>query len=247
MAEQGLSPRELLRYDRQLSIVGVRGQEKLKRMSVLVAGAGGLGGFELLYLAAVGVGRLVVVDGDVVDETNLNRQVLHWEEDIGRPKAVSAAEKLKRFNPFIEVVPVAEPITRSNVEELVSSVDAVVDGLDNWETRFLLDEACYRLGKPFIHAGVHGLEGQVVPIVPGETPCLRCLLPERLTAPPKIPAVGFVVGTIAGIAVAELVKLFLGIGETNKGKMIVFDANSMEIMKIDLKPRPGCSCPRPTK
>lgn len=222
---------------------GLEGQRRLKSLSVLVAGAGGLGSFEALYLAAVGVGRLVIVDGDVVDPTNLNRQVLHWAEDVGRPKAVSAAEKVKKFNPFVEVEPVTEPITRDNVYELVERVDAVIDGLDNWEARFLLDEAAYSLGKVFVHAGVHGMEGQVVPIVPGETPCLRCLLPESLSSPPKVPAVGFVVGMVAGMAVAELVKIFTGVGRPNKGRMLILDAIDMEIVRVDLKPRKGCTCP----
>jgi len=237
-----LSPQELVRYDRQLMVLGLEGQKRLKRLSVLVVGAGGLGSFEALYLAALGVGRIVIVDGDIVEESNLNRQVLHWEEDLGRPKAVSAAEKIQRFNPFIEVVPVTEPVTRDNVDELVRSVDAVMDALDNWETRFIVDEAAYRHGKIFIHAGVYGLEGQVIPIVPGETSCLRCLLPPSLKTPPKTPAIGFTVGIIAGIAVAELVKIVTGIGSANKGVMIVFDAATMETTRVELKPREGCSC-----
>jgi len=245
MVEADLSPQEMLRYDRQLSILGIDGQRRLKSLTVLVAGAGGLGSFELLYLAGAGVGRIIVVDGDTVDRTNLNRQVLHWEEDIGRPKAVSAAEKIRRFNPHVVVEPVTEPLTETNVEELVARADVVLDGLDNWETRFLLDEAAYRHGKPFIHAGVHGLEGQVVPIVPGETPCLRCLLPEHLASPPKVPAIAFTVGVVAGIAVAELVKLVTGIGESNKGKMLIIDVATGEIMRVELKPRPGCTCPQP--
>ena len=240
-----LSPQELLRYDRQLSILRIEGQKRLKGLTVLVAGAGGLGSFELLYLAGAGVGKIIVVDGDTVDRTNLNRQVLHWEEDVGRPKAVSAAEKIKRFNPYVAIEPVTERITQSNVDELVSRADIVLDGLDNWEARFLLDEAAYKQGKPFIHAGVHGLEGQVVPIVPGETPCLRCILPEHLSSPPKVPAIAFTVGIVAGIAVAELVKLVTGIGESNKGKMIIVDTATMEIMRVDVRPRPGCICPEP--
>ncbi len=237
-----LTPQELVRYDRQLMILGLEGQQKLKKMTVLIVGAGGLGSFEALYLAALGVGKLVIVDGDVVEPSNLNRQVLHWEEDIGRPKALSAAEKIRRFNPFVEVEAVTEHVNESNVDELVRGVDAVMDALDNWEARFLVDEAAYRHGKPFIHAGVYGLEGQVIPIVPGETSCLRCLLPPSLRTPPKTPAIGFTVGIIAGIAVAELVKLVTGVGRSNKGTMIIFDAASMETARVELKPREGCSC-----
>lgn len=242
MGEGLLSPREIARYDRQLPILGLEGQERLKKLSVLVVGAGGLGSFEALYLAALGVGRIVIVDGDVVEESNLNRQVLHWEEDIGRPKAVSAAEKIRRFNPFVEVEPVTEHVTRENIDELVRGVDAVLDALDNWETRFIVDEAAYRHGKVFIHAGVYGLEGQVIPVVPGETSCLRCLLPPSLRTPPKTPAIAFTVGIVAGVAVAELVKIVTGIGKANKGSMIVIDAATMETSIVELKPREGCSC-----
>ncbi len=239
---QVLSHEEYARYERQLSILGLEGQVRLKNTSVAVIGVGGLGGFEALYLAAAGVGRIVIVDGDTVEPSNLNRQILHWTEDIGKPKALSAAEKLQKFNPHIVVEPVIEHLTEDNAREIISSVDAVLDGLDNWQTRFLVDRVAYQLGKVFIHAGVHGLEGQVIPIVPGETPCLRCLLPPSLSTPPKIPAIGFTVGIIAGIAVAELIKILTGIGEANKGIMIVFDAATMETMRVELKPRPDCSC-----
>ncbi len=237
-----LSPIELVRYDRQLPVFGVEGQAKLKETSVAVIGAGGLGSFELLYLAGLGVGKIVIVDGDTVEESNLNRQVLHWEEDIGKPKALSAAEKIRRFNPYIEVEAVPERLTERNAEEIIGRVDAVLDALDNWETRFLIDRVAYKLEKIFVHAGIYGLEGQVIPIVPGETSCLRCLLPPKLTSPPRFPAIAPTVGIIAGIAVIELIKILTGIGESNKGKMIVFDGYTMEIMRVDLKPRPNCVC-----
>ncbi|HIQ23690.1 MAG TPA: HesA/MoeB/ThiF family protein [Pyrodictium delaneyi] len=237
-----LSPAELLRYERQLLLFGAEGQKKLKKTSVLVAGVGGLGSFEALYLTALGVGKLVLVDGDTVEETNLNRQVLHWTDDIGRPKPISAAEKLRRLNPNVEIVPVTERITEDNVDYLVRQVDIVIDGLDNWETRFLLDEAAYRAGKPYIHAGIYGFEGQVVVVVPGETPCLRCLLPSSLKSPSKIPAAGPIVALVGSIAVTEFMKLVTGVGEVNKGKMIVVDAYTMDMMKIELRPRKDCKC-----
>lgn len=237
-----LSPIELVRYDRQLPLLGVEGQARLKNTSVAVIGAGGLGSFEALYLAGLGVGRIVIVDGDTVEESNLNRQVLHWEEDIGRPKALSAAEKLQKFNPYIRVEAVQDRLRDDNAEKIIGSVDAVLDALDNWETRLLVDRVAYRLGKTFVHAGVHGLEGQVVPIVPGETSCLKCLLPPRLVSPQKPPAVAPIVAIIAAIAVVELVKILTGIGESNKGKMIVFDGSTMELIRVNLRPRPDCKC-----
>ncbi|HID41867.1 MAG TPA: HesA/MoeB/ThiF family protein [Pyrodictium sp.] len=237
-----LTPSELLRYERQLLLFGVEGQKKLKKTSVMIAGVGGLGSFEALYLTALGVGKLVLVDGDTVEDSNLNRQILHWTDDIGKPKPISAAEKLRHLNPNVEIVPVTERITRDNVDDLIRQVDIVIDGLDNWETRFILDEAAYRAGKPYIHAGIYGFEGQVVVIVPGETPCLRCLLPPSLKSPSKIPAVGPIVALVGSIAVTELMKLVTGMGEVNKGKMIVVDAYTMDMMKIELRPRKDCKC-----
>ena len=233
----------LRRYERQIPLFGLSGQERLGDLSVAVIGVGGLGSFSALYLAAAGVGRLVIVDGDVVEDDNLNRQVLHWEDDIGRLKVYSALEKLRRFNPYMDIEVVPEHVAEDNAEKILRSVDAVVDALDNWEARFIVDRVAYRLGKIYVHAGVHGLEGQVIPIVPGETPCLRCLLPPSLKTPPEVPIAGFTVGIVAGIAVAELVKIVTGVGRANKAVMIVFDASSMEIVKVELKQRENCSCP----
>ncbi|ABM80425.1 HesA/MoeB/ThiF family protein [Hyperthermus butylicus] len=245
MPGEKLSSEELARYDRQLPLFGIGGQAKLKNVSVLIAGVGGLGSFEAMYLAALGVGRLVLVDADYVDITNLNRQVLYWTEDIGKPKPYPAAEKLRRLNPNVEVVVVRERITPETASRLVKDVDVVIDGLDNWETRLILDEAAYRAGKPYIHAGVYGFQGQVVVVVPGETPCLRCLLPPFLRTPERIIAISPVVGIVAGIVVMELVKLVTGIGRSNKGRMIIVDTYNMEFMNVELKPRKGCMCPEP--
>jgi len=238
----GLASHEMKRYARQLPILGVEGQRKLKNTKVLVAGVGGLGSVEAIYLAAVGVGKLVLVDNDIVELSNLNRQILHWTDDIGKAKPVSAAEKLRKLNPNVEIEIVTEGITRENVEELLKKVDIVIDGLDNWETRFLIDEAAYRLGKPYVYAGIHGFQGQVTIIVPEETPCLRCVLPPKLRTPQQIPVIGSVVGIIGSIAVTELVKFVTGVGEVAKGKMLVIDAYSMEMFKFELAPRKNCTC-----
>jgi len=237
-----LASHEMKRYSRQLPILGIEGQKKLKNTRVLVAGVGGLGSVEAIYLAAVGVRKLVLADNDVVELSNLNRQILHWTDDIGKAKPVSAAEKLKKLNPNVEIEVVTEGITRDNVEELLKRVDIVIDGLDNWETRFLIDEAAYRLGKPYVYAGIHGFQGQVTVIVPGETPCLRCVLPPKLKTPSQVPVIGSVVGLVGSIAVTELVKLVTGIGEVAKGKMLVVDAYSMEMFKFELTPRKNCKC-----
>ena len=242
MSSGGLASHEMKRYARQLPILGVEGQRKLKNTKVLVAGVGGLGSVEAIYLAAVGVGKLVLVDNDIVELSNLNRQILHWTDDIGKAKPISAAEKLKKLNPNVEIEVVTEGITRENVEELLKKVDIVIDGLDNWETRFLIDEAAYRLGKPYVYAGIHGFQGQVTIIVPGETPCLRCVLPPKLRTPQQIPVIGSVVGIVGSIAVTELVKYVTGVGEVAKGKMLVIDAYSMEMFKFELTPRKNCTC-----
>jgi len=232
----------LARYDRQLPLLGVEGQEKLRRLTVLVAGVGGLGSFEALYLAEHGVGKLILVDYDIIDDSNLNRQPLYWTRDVGREKPIPAAEKIREINPDVEVEVVRERITRDNALELVKRADIIVDGLDNWEARFALDEASYHLGRPFIHAGVHGLQGQVIPVVPGETSCLRCLLPPGLREPEKVIALAPMVAMVAGIAVLELVKLVTGVGRANKGSMIVVDGYNMEVTVIPLNPRRGCKC-----
>lgn len=242
MSSGGLASHEMKRYARQLPILGVEGQRKLKNTKVLVAGVGGLGSVEAIYLAAVGVGKLVLVDNDIVELSNLNRQILHWTDDIGKAKPVSAAEKLRKLNPNVEIEIVTEGITRENVEELLKKVDIVIDGLDNWEARFLIDEAAYRLGKPYVYAGIHGFQGQVTIIVPEETPCLRCVLPPKLRTPQQIPVIGSVVGIIGSIAVTELVKFVTGVGEVAKGKMLVIDAYSMEMFKFELAPRKNCTC-----
>ncbi|WP_317895274.1 HesA/MoeB/ThiF family protein [Pyrofollis japonicus] len=240
---EGLASYELKRYSRQLPLLGEEGQRKLRNTKVLVAGVGGLGSIEAIYLAAAGVGKIVLVDKDVVEPSNLNRQILHWTDDIGKAKPLSAAEKLKKLNPNVEVEAITAEITRENVEELLRGVDIVIDGLDNWETRFIIDEAAYRLGKPYVHAGIYGFQGQVTVIVPSETSCLRCLLPPKLRTPQQqIPALGSVVGIVGSIAATELIKLVTGIGEVAKGKMIVVDAYSMEVLKVELTPRKNCTC-----
>ena len=176
-----LTSNELERYDRQIRMRnwGEQGQLKLKKARVMVAGAGGLGCPISLYLAAAGVGYLAVVDKEKVELSNLNRQVLHWSSDVGRLKSVSVVEKLRQLNPEVDVEAIPEAITRDNAQDLVRGFTVVVDGMDNWETRFILNQACVKQNVPFVHGGVHSFYGQVTTILPGKGPCLRCILPKN--------------------------------------------------------------------
>jgi molybdopterin/thiamine biosynthesis adenylyltransferase len=166
------------RYERQTRLFGAEGQKRLKRATALVVGAGGLGSSVSTYLAVAGLGRIIVVDGDVVEESNLNRQILHWTKDIGRPKAVSAAETIKGLNPEIEVEAVALFADEENLADLVSRADLVVDALDNFPSRYILNRAAIERGVPLFHGAISGFDGQATTIIPEKTPCLRCISPE---------------------------------------------------------------------
>jgi len=237
-----LSEGELLRYDRQMRIpgFGVEGQIKLKGSTVLVAGLGGLGSPAALYLAAAGVGRLMVVDREKVELSNLNRQILHWTDDVGKTKVESALEKLKRLNPEVEVVGLVDEIGEGNVYSLVKEADVVVDGMDNFKTRFLLNEACVRLRKPFIHAAVYGLEGRLTTIIPGKGPCLKCLLPMEPSEAGPFPVLGPTPAIMASMQAMEAVKVIVGIGEPLVGKLLVFDGESMEFMQVSVSRIEDC-------
>ena len=242
MSREKLSGYEMERYDRQLRIpqLGKEGQLKLKRAKVLVAGLGGLGSAVSIYLALAGVGELVLVDHGIVELSNLNRQTLYDEEDIGRPKALKAAEKLRRLNSQVRVKPVPEIITKENVERLVEGVDVVVDGQDNFKTRFLLNEACVRLGKPFVHAAIYMLEGRLMTIVPGKGPCLRCLLPIEPPEHEVVPVLGSIPGTMGCLEALEAVKLITGVGSPAIGRLIIFDGEDMSFQELPIKRNPRC-------
>lgn len=238
----GLNEMELLRYDRQIRIsgFGVEGQAKLKKSRVLVAGLGGLGAPAAIYLAAAGVGKLIVVDRKRVEVSNLNRQILHWTEDLGKTKVESALEKLHKINPEIMVEGIVNEINEENVDKLVGGVDVVVDGMDNFKTRFLLNEACVRLGKPFIHAAVYGLEGRLMTIFPRKGPCLRCLIPVEPEEVKPFPVLGPTPAIMASMQVMEVIKVIVGLGEPLIGRLLVFDGSSMEFMKIVIQKSPNC-------
>ena len=204
-----LTERERARYARQLLLFGEEGQERLKRSKVFIAGAGGLGCPIALYLAVAGVGEIRLVDRDTVEQTNLNRQVLHWERDIGTPKAGSAEAKLREANPDIRVEALVATIDEANVRDLVGDADLIVDAMDNFPTRYLLNREALRSGVPLIHGAIRGFSGQATTIVPGRTACLECIFPE---APPAevFPVVGTTPGIIGLIQANEAIKYITG-------------------------------------
>ncbi|MCS7224030.1 MAG: HesA/MoeB/ThiF family protein [Armatimonadetes bacterium] len=242
MKEQQLGAELFQRYDRQMRLWGWgwEGQERLSRATVAVCGIGGLGCPCALYLAAAGVGTLILIDSDRVEITNLNRQILHTPADIGKPKVQSAAEKLQIFNPQMTIVPIEQMITEETLLQLVKNADVIVDALDNYPTRLLLNQYAVRQGKPLVHGAIYGWEGRATTILPGETPCLACLFEEG-PPPGTFPVVGVTPGLIAMIQASEVLKILLGIGVTLAGRYLITDQHTMTFTTIPIKRRPDCS------
>jgi molybdopterin/thiamine biosynthesis adenylyltransferase len=214
------------RYLRQMTFPGFgeEAQEKLRRATVGVMGVGGLGSPASYYLAAAGVGKLVLVDYQWPELSNLNRQVLHWEEDLGaRSKAESAAWKLRRFNSEIEIVERTVEVTLSNIGEVFGEADVILDCLDGYAPRFVLNAYAVGEGKPFVHAAVEGLRGQLTTVIPGRTPCLRCLLPRVPEERAFFPIIGATAGAFGCLEAAEAIKLITGIGEPLAGRLLLGD------------------------
>jgi sulfur-carrier protein adenylyltransferase/sulfurtransferase len=248
--EQGqvqLSRDEIMRYGRHLIMpeVGLEGQKKLKASSVLLVGAGGLGSPLALYLAAAGVGRIGIVDFDVVDQSNLQRQVLHGTEFIGKPKLQSAAQRIFSINPFVKVEPYETHLTSANALEILRNYDVIVDGTDNFPTRYLVNDACVLLHKPNVYGSIFRFEGQVSVFDAERGPCYRCLYSEP-PPPGLVPncAEGGVLGVLPGIIgtlqANETVKLLLGIGEPLIGRLVLFDALKTEFRELKLRKNPDC-------
>lgn len=243
----GLDPAEIRRYSRQLIMpeVGVEGQERLKRSRILMVGAGGLGSPLGLYLAAAGVGTLGIVEFDRVEESNLHRQVLFGEGDRGRSKLEAAVERLQETNPLIDIVPFDCRLEASNALEILQDFDLVVDGSDNFPTRYLVNDACVLLGKPNVYGSIFRFEGQVSVFWGAKGPCYRCLFPEP-PPPGLVPscAEGGVLGVLPGIIGAlqanEAIKLVLRIGENLIGRFVVFDALKMRFRELSLEKNPLC-------
>ncbi|MEM0491934.1 MAG: HesA/MoeB/ThiF family protein [Acidilobaceae archaeon] len=235
-----LTPLELERYDRQIRLFGIEGQVRLKKSKVLIAGIGGLGCPAALYLVAAGIGEVIIVDSETVELSNLNRQILHWTSDIGRPKVDSAVEKLRILNPDVRIVGIKRVIDEELLESLVPNVDIVIDGLDSWKIRFILNRICVRYKKPLIHAGIHGMYGQLLVVIPGITPCLQCIIPRE---PPEIkpfPVLGATPGILAMMQVVEAIKLITKIGEPAINKIIVYDGYTMTFREVPVKRNPNC-------
>jgi adenylyltransferase/sulfurtransferase len=243
----GLSNDEILRYSRHLIIpeVGMEGQLKLKEAKVLLIGAGGLGAPLGLYLAAAGVGRIGVVDFDVVDFTNLQRQVIHGTSDVGRKKLDSAEESMREINPNVRIDRFETALTSENALGILKDYDLVVDGTDNFPTRYLVNDACVLLGKPNVYGSIFRFEGQATVFAYRDGPCYRCLYPEP-PPPGLVPScaeggvLGILPGVIGLIQATEAVKLILGIGEPLVGRLLLYDALSMRFRELKLRRDPEC-------
>jgi sulfur-carrier protein adenylyltransferase/sulfurtransferase len=248
---EALNEAQRKRYDRHLLIpeIGEKGQLKLLKSKVLLIGAGGLGCPSAIYLAAAGIGTIGIVDNDRVDESNLQRQVLHRTENVGKLKVDSAKEALLAQNPTIQVRTYSDRITAANAAEIVADYDLVIDGTDNFTTRYLMNDACVLLRKPNVYGSVFRFEGQVSFFVPGEGPCYRCLYPEPTPselAPSCQDAgvLGILPGTIGLLQATEAVKWILGIGETLAGRLLLYDAlkSTFRVFRVRKDPRcPVCS------
>jgi molybdopterin/thiamine biosynthesis adenylyltransferase len=230
---------ELARYERQIMLPewGEEGQEKLRKAKVAVAGAGGLGSAILSYLAVAGVGSIRVIDGDTVELSNLNRQILHSEKDIGRKKVDSARDRLKSLNPHIEIEAIGEVITEDNVFEMVGDY-LIVDALDNLPTRYLLNKVAVQRKLPLFHGAIYGFEGRATTIIPGETPCIKCLYKDVL--PGKIPVVGVIPAVIGCIQATEVIKYIVGIGELLINRLLIYDGLGQKFSEARLKQDPHC-------
>ena len=237
-----LTEYDLLRYRRQIyyPYLGEEGQEKLRNAHVVIAGVGGLGSPNALYLAAAGIGHLTLIDRDVVSLSNLNRQILHYDQDIGREKVLSGADKLRLLNPTVQVTTVMKQIDEGNAADLIAGAQVVMDGMDNFETRLILNRACVRLGIPFIHGGVHSLMGEVTTIIPGKTPCFACLCQDIPEQEEEIPVLGPLPGMIACVQVMEAIKYLAGFGTLLAGRMLFIDGSDMTFSTINIEKAKQC-------
>ncbi len=244
----GLSVDEVKRYSRHLIIpdVGMTGQKRLKNAKVLCVGAGGLGSPALLYLAAAGVGTLGIIDYDVVDESNLQRQIIHGQSDIGRSKAQSAKDSVNEINPYVNVDLYEEQLTVDNAMEIFAGYDLIVDGTDNFATRYLVNDACVLLGKPYVWGSIFRFDGQASVFWADYGPCYRCLYPEP-PPPGMVPScaeggvLGVLCASIGSIQVNEAIKVMIGIGEPLVGRLMIYDALEMSYRTVRVRKDPECA------
>ncbi|PID84977.1 MAG: molybdenum cofactor biosynthesis protein MoeB [Chloroflexi bacterium] len=247
LAAASLTKEETERYSRHLIMpeVGMTGQKKLQAASVLLIGAGGLGSPSALYLAAAGIGRIGLVDYDVVDYTNLQRQIIHGTKDVGKPKLESAKASMLDINPHVQIDTYATPLTSANALEIIAPYDVIIDGTDNFPTRYLTNDACVLLGKPNVYGSIFRFEGQLSVFYAKEGPCYRCLFP---TPPPPgtVPTcaesgvLGILPGTVGAMQATEAIKLILGIGDSMIGRLVLYDALNMEFTEVKLRKNPNC-------
>ena len=239
---------EVKRYSRHLIIpeIGMTGQRRLKNSRVLVVGAGGLGSPALLYLAAAGVGTLGVIDFDVVDESNLQRQIIHGQSDLGRLKADSARDSIAEVNPYVNVQVHTEALSNDNVLEIFSGYDLIVDGTDNFATRYLVNDACVLLGKPYVWGSIYRFDGQASVFWAEHGPCYRCLYPDP-PPPGMVPScaeggvLGVLCASIGSIQVNEAIKLLTGVGESLAGRLMIYDALEMSYRTVRVRKDPECA------
>ena len=238
---------EVRRYSRHLIIpdVGMTGQKRLKNAKVLCVGAGGLGSPALLYLAAAGVGTLGIVDFDVVNESNLQRQVIHGQSDIGRSKAESARDSIREINPYVNVIVHSERLDSDNAMQIFADYDLIVDGTDNFATRYLVNDACVLLGKPYVWGSIYRFDGQASVFWAEYGPCYRCLYPEP-PPPGMVPScaeggvLGVLCASVGSIQVTEAIKLITGIGEPLAGRLMIYDALEMTYRSVKVRKDPEC-------
>lgn len=238
---------QIERYSRQIMLpnIGGKGQEKLLAGKVLVIGAGGLGSPASLYLAAAGVGRIGLVDSDAVELNNLQRQILHSTKNVGRPKVESGKERMLEVNPDVEVIAIKKRLTSENILDIVKDYDIILDGSDNFPTRYLVNDACVLLRKPLSHGGIFRYDGQAMTIIPGKGPCYRCLFTEP-PPPGVMPScqeagiLGAVAGVIGVIQASEALKFILGIGELLVGRLLVFNALDSSFRTVKVRENKDC-------
>ena len=238
---------QIERYSRQIILpnIGGKGQEKLLNGKVLVIGAGGLGSPCALYLASAGVGRIGIVDSDVVEINNLQRQIIHSTANVNKPKAESAKERINAINPDVEVIPYKLRITSKNILDVIKNYDIIVDGSDNFPTRYLVNDACVLSKKPLSHGGIFRYDGQAMTIIPGQSACYRCLFPEP-PPPGLMPScqeagiLGAVAGVIGVIQANEVLKYILNMGNLLAGKLLVFNALDSSFRQVKVPRDPKC-------
>lgn len=249
MAEirNGLSDLEQELYSRNIRVpeIGEAGQLRLSRSRVLIVGLGGLGSPALHYLAACGVGEIGIVDGDRVELSNLQRQILHGRGDVGREKTASAAESIARLRPDLRLVPYACRVTEANAREIIAPYDFVIEATDNFASKFLINDVCVRLGKPFSHAGILGMFGQTMTVVPGEGPCYRCVFgdpppPGAVPTTREAGVLGAVPGVLGAIQAVEAIKYLANCGRLLVGRLLTWDALGMSFREIRLPQQARC-------